>query len=90
LNVKLQPNVTVKFDPLPSYRRIWLDRSLLFRTHLHILKKEVLSKVALIKQLASVGWETSFKALRTSCLALVFFPAEYCAPAFTQSTPMYL
>jgi len=41
--------------------------------------------VALIKQLASVGWGASFKALRTSCLALAFAPAEYCAPVWCHS-----
>jgi len=35
LNVKLQPNATVKFDSHPSYHGICLDRSLSSRTHLH-------------------------------------------------------
>ena len=85
LNVKLKPNVTVKFDLHPSYLGICLDRSLSFRTHLHTLKKKVLSRVALTKRLAGVGWGASFKALRTSCLALAFAPAEYCAPMWCRS-----
>jgi len=85
LNVKLKPNVTVKFDALSSYLGICLDRSLSFRTHLHILKKKTLLLVALIKQLASVGWGDSFKALRTFCLALAFALAEYCAPVWCHS-----
>jgi len=85
LNVKLKPNVAVKFDSPPSYLGICLDRSLLFRTHLHTLKKIASSRVALIKRLAGVGWGASFKALRTSILALAFAPSEYCAPAWCRS-----
>jgi len=85
LNVKLKPNVTVKFDSHPSYLGKCLDRSLSFRTHLHTLNKKVSSRVALIKQLAGVGWGASFKAQRTSCLALAFSPAEYCAPVWCRS-----
>ena len=77
---QLKPRVTVKFDSHPTYLGICLDRSLSFSTHLHTLKKKVSSRVALIKRLAGVGWGASFKALTTSCLALAFAPAEYCAP----------
>jgi len=85
LNVKLKRNVTMKFDSHPSYLGICLDCSLSFRTHLHTLKKKVSSRVALIKRLAGVGWGASFKDLRTSCLALAFAPAEYCAPMWCRS-----
>jgi len=71
LNVNLQPSVTVKFDPLPSYLGTCLDRSLRFRTHLHTLKKKVSSRVALIKRLASAGWElasSSKNLLLGSCV----------------------
>jgi len=81
----MKPNVTVKFDSHPSYLGVCLDRSLLFRTHLHTLKRKVSSRVALIKRLAGVDWGASFKALRTSCLALAFAPAEYCAPVWCRS-----
>jgi len=73
---------SVKFDSHPSYLGICVDRPLSFRTHLHTLKKNVSSRVALIKRLAGVGWGASFKALRTSCLALAFAPAMYCAPVW--------
>jgi len=85
LNVKFKPNVTVKIDSYSSYLGICLDRSLLFRTQLNTLKKRALSRVALIKRLAGVGWGASFKALRISCLALAFAPAEYCAPVWCRS-----
>jgi len=75
----------VKFDSHPSCLGVCLDRSLSFRTHLHTLKKKVSSRVALIKRLAGVGWEASFKALRTSCLALAFAPAENCVPVWCRS-----
>jgi len=51
----------------------------------HTLKKKVSSRVALTKRLAGVGWGASFKALRTSCLALAFAPAEYCVPVWCRS-----
>jgi len=73
---------SVKFDSHPSYLGICVDRPLSFRTHLHTLKKNVSSRVALIKRLAGVGWGASFKALRTSCLALAFAPAMCCAPVW--------
>ena len=81
MNVKLQPNVTVTLDPHRSYLDICLDRSLSFRTHLYKLKNKVSPRVALIKRLASVWWGASFQALRTSCLALPFAPAEFCVPS---------
>jgi len=60
----------------------------------HTLKKKVSSRVALTKRLAGVNWGASFKALRTSCLALAFAPAECCAQcgaaALTQNTSMCL
>ena len=81
----LKPNVTVKFDSHPPFFSVCLDCSLSFRTHLHTLKKKVSSQVALIKRLAGVGWGASFKAIRTSCLALAFAPAEYCVPVWCRS-----
>jgi len=75
----------VKFDSHPSYPAICLGRSLSLMTHLHTLKKKVSSRVALIKRLAGVACGASFKALRTSCLALTSAPAEYCAPVWCRS-----
>ena len=40
---------------------------------------------ALIRKLAGTGWEASPSTLRTSALALVHAPAEYCAPTWSRS-----
>jgi len=71
LNVKLKPNVTVKFDSHPSNLGTCLDRSLSFRTHLHTLKKKALSRVALMKRLAGVGWGASFCCNLSGGIALI-------------------
>ena len=44
------------------------------------------SRVALVRKLSGTNWGTSFDTLRTSTTALVFAPAEYCAPVSCQST----
>ena len=39
-----------------------------------------------MRKLSGTNWGTSFDTLRTSTTALVFAPAEYCAPVWCQST----
>ena len=39
-----------------------------------------------MRKLSETNWGTSFDTLRTSTIALVFAPAEYCAPVWCQST----
>jgi len=94
LNVKLKPNVTVKFDSHPSYLGICLDRSLSFRTHLHTLKKKVSSRVALIKRLAGVGWEVHSKLSEPLAWHLHLLRQNTAPPcgaaALTQNTSVYL
>ena len=75
----------LKFEAKPTYLEVILDRSLTFKVHLTKLKNKVSSRVALIRCLAGTKWGALFGVLRTPVLALAYSPAEYCAPAWTQS-----
>ena len=85
LKIKLDDSSLLKFETNPKYLGVCLDRSLTFKSHINHLKSKVTSKVALIKHLVNVKWGASFNAIRTSALALVYAPAEYCAPAWCRS-----
>ena len=39
-----------------------------------------------MRKLLGTNWDTSFDTLQTSATAVVFAPAEYCAPVWYQST----
>ena len=86
IKVTLDHNTILSCERSPTYLGITLDRSLTYQNHLHKLKQKVSSRVALVKKLSGTNWGTSFDALRTSTTALVFAPAEYCAPVWCQST----
>ena len=85
LKIALSGN-QLPFDPTPKYLGITLDRSLTYRDHLQKLTKKMSSRVALVKRMAGTTWGASFEVLRTTTLALVVAPADYCAPVWTQST----
>jgi len=71
---------------LISLQRALLSQGLELCTYIKLVSRTLTqTRVALTKQLASVGWGVSFKALRTSCLALAFAPAKYCAPVWCRS-----
>jgi hypothetical protein len=74
------------FAPVPTYLGVKMDRSLTFRHHLESLKMKVSSRVALVRKLAGTTWGANPVTLRTSVLALVFAPAEYCAPVWCRSS----
>ena len=65
---------------VPTYLGVKLDRSLTFRHHLEALCKKLLTRVALLRQLAGSGCGAVAKTLCISALSLVYSPAEYCAP----------
>ena len=44
-----------------------------------------MARNVLIRELVGTGWGASPSTLRTSALALVFTPAEYCAPTWSRS-----
>ena len=74
-------NKRLEFQQAPRYLGVRLDRSLTFKQHL----EEVTAKVSLIRRLAGISWGATAKVLRISTQALVFYTAEYCAPAWCRS-----
>ena len=84
IKVTLDPNTILNCEQYPTYLGIILDQSLTCKNHLHKLKQKVSSRVALVRTLSGTNWGTSFDTLRTSTTALVFAPAEYCAPVWCQ------
>jgi len=62
-----------------------MDRSLTYRRHLESLRKKLTSRIALLRRLASSGWDAKATTLRTATLALVHSTAEYCAPVWSRS-----
>ena len=69
----------------PTYLGVKLDRTLPYRDHLTALRRKVMARFALIRRLAGTSWGASIPTLRTSTLALVYAPAEYCAPVWCRS-----
>jgi len=53
--------------------------------HLESLRKELTTRVALLRRLAGSGWGTGATTLRTANLALVPSTTEYCAPVWCRS-----
>ena len=86
IKVTLDPNTILNCERYPTYLGITLDWSLTYKNHLHKLKQKVSSRVTLVRKLSGINWGTSFDTLRTSTTALVFAPAECCAPVWCQST----
>ena len=68
--LSLNGNNLLRFKTNPKHLGIHLDHSLNLRSHINHLRGKVSSRLALIKLLA---------------LALVYAPAEYCAPAWCRS-----
>ena len=56
------------------------------RGNLTALRGKVMARTALIRRLAGTSWGASTPTLRTSTLALVYAPAEYCAPVWCRSS----
>ena len=87
---KRELNVTINskrlnYQACPTYLGVKLDRTLTYRQHLTSLRDKVTARCALIRHLAGTSWGASVKTLRTSTLALVYAPAEYCAPVWSRS-----
>ena len=70
----------------PTYLGVKLDRTLTYREHLTALRGKAMVRTALIRRLAGTSWGASTPTLRTSTLALVYAPAEYCAPVWCRSS----
>lgn len=84
LRIKVN-NQALPFSKVPTYLGVKLDRSLTYRTHLEHLRGKVQARTALLRRLAGTSWGANTRALRTSAVALVHAPAEYCAAAWGRS-----
>jgi len=73
----------------PTYLGVTLDRCLTYKAHLEKLRKKVGARVNLIKKVAGTTWGAPTHTLRTSTAALVYAPAEYCAPVWSASSHTY-
>ena len=73
------------FCPTSSYLGVKLDRSLTLRHHLVALRKNLFSRVTLLKRLVGSGWGAGAKTLRIANLSLVYLTAEYSAPVWCRS-----
>ena len=61
----------LRFDPVPVYLGVTLDRSLTFGPHLKNVANKTSKRVNLITKLCGLKWGASFATLRTSVLALL-------------------
>ena len=63
------------FCPTPTYLGVKLVRSLTFCHHLVALRKELSSRVTLLRRLVGSGWGAGAKTLRITTLSLVYLAA---------------
>ena len=70
----------------PTYIGVKLGKTLTYREHLTALRGKVMARTALIGRHAGTSWGANTPILRTSTLALVYSPTEYCAPLWCRST----
>ena len=74
----------LNFLPKTTYLGVKLDRTLSYLQNLAGLRDKVMARSALIRKLVVTGLGGSSSTLRTSALALVYAPAEYCSPAWSR------
>ena len=80
----------LNFQPATNYLGVKLDRTLSFHQHLAGLRDKVMTRSALIGKIVGTEWGASPSTLCTSALALVYAPAECCAPTWSRSRQTYL
>jgi len=66
----------IKYEPIPKYLGINLDRSLSFKYHIEHLKSKVLDRVSLFKQLPGTKWGVSYRIPIISALAPLNAPPQ--------------
>jgi hypothetical protein len=69
----------------PRYLGVRLDRALTYRQHLEGLRDKLKTRLNIIGKLAGTTWGCDMKALRTSCLALLYSTGEYCSSVWARS-----
>ena len=75
----------LRFDPVPAYLGVSLDRSLTYGQHLKNIAEKISKRVNIIRKLVGANWGAKFTTLRTSTLALVYSTAEYASPVWSHS-----
>jgi len=70
-------NETLPICSEPKYLGVTLDRSLMYRRHLELLRKKLTSRVALLRRLAGSGWGAEATTLLIATLILVQSTAKY-------------
>ena len=85
LDVKLGDEL-IRHSPTPKYLGVVLDRSLTYRPHLEQLSQKLKTRNNLIQKISGTDWGADGNTLRTAALALIYSAAEYCAPAWYNSS----
>lgn len=85
INVKCEDK-TIPFEKSPKYLGVVLDRSLTSKQHLEQTAAKIQARNNLLRRLAGISWGANFTLLRTSVLSLAFSVAEYCSPAWHNSS----
>ena len=65
------------FSAEPTYLGVKLDRSLTYLRHLESLRKNLTTRVDLLRSLAGSSWGTGARALRIATMALIHSAAEF-------------
>jgi len=74
----------------PKYFGVTLDRTHMHCWHLASLCEKLTSRIALLTQLAGLGWDARATTFQTATLALVHSTAEYCTPVWCYSAHTHL
>ena len=85
LNVNLNGK-NIPFNSTPTYLGLPLDRSLTFEPAMTKLSEKLKTRINLVQKLAGTGWGANGNTLRTAILSIVYSAAEYCAPAWYNSS----
>jgi len=72
----------IKYDHLPTFLGVTLDRTLSFKAHLPETAAKLKNRNNLLTKLAGSSWGADADTLRTSTLALCYSVGEYCAPVW--------
>ena len=76
--------------PVLTYLGVKPDRALTYRHHLEALRKELSTRVSLLRRLAGSGWGAGVNTLRAAALSLIYSTAKYCAPTWCRSAHIRL
>ena len=78
-------NTDLENTPHPKYLGVTLDRTLIYKMHIHNTKKKVATRNNLLKKLSNSKWGCNTSTIRITALALSYFAAEYACPVWARS-----